>query len=239
MNDLLALTIQAHGGLARWNQLVMLSVRAAFGGALWTIKGKAGMLDDIGVTVELHREWASHSPFGAPDHFTVVTADRVLIENTKDEIVGELRQPRASFQGHNLQTQWSDLQLAYFIGYGLWNYLTFPFSFSLPGFEVAELGPWQENGETWRRLQVTFPDYIATHCQVQTYYVATDGLIRRHDYDVDINGGTPGAHYFSEHVAVAGIILPTKHRIYLRNPDLSHEMEPLIVSIDLSGIHFQ
>jgi hypothetical protein len=44
-------------------------------------------------------------------------------------------------------------------------------------------------------------------------------------------------HYFSHHVTVAGITLPTKHLIYLRNADLSHSPEPLVVSIELSDVN--
>src|ERR1700730_6394053 len=38
-----------------------------------------------------------------------------------------------------------------------WNYLTTPFLFTAPGFEVKEIDPHQENGETWRCLHVRFP----------------------------------------------------------------------------------
>jgi len=37
---------------------------------------------------------------------------------------------------------------------------------------------------------------------------------------------------------VAGIRLPTKHRIFPRNPDGPSHIEPLIASIDLSEIAF-
>jgi hypothetical protein len=37
---------------------------------------------------------------------------------------------------------------------------------------------------------------------------------------------------------VAGIRLPTKHRIFPRNPDSQPLAEPLVVSIDVSEIAF-
>jgi hypothetical protein len=120
----------------------------------------------------------------------------------------------------------------------MWTYLTSPFTFTLPGYEVEEMEPWRENGETWRRLQVTFPPDIATHSKVQTFYIDKDGLIRRHDYDVEISGGTPAVHYLSDHTEVSGIIVPTKRLVYIRQPDLSPLKEPLIVSIQLSDIKF-
>lgn len=60
----------------------------------------------------------------------------------------------------------------------------------------------------------------------------------RHDYDVEITGGTNAAHYASDYREVEGIKLPTKLRIFPRTPDGQSLEEPLIVSIDLSEIAF-
>ena len=108
----------------------------------------------------------------------------------------------------------------------------------LPEFVTSELDPWQEKDEEWRRLHVVWPTYLATHSSEQTIYVDTDGLLRRHDYDVEIQGGGGGAHYISDYTEVAGIMVPTKHRIYPRAPDGQALDEPLLVAIDLSEISF-
>ena len=67
MSDLLDTVIEAHGGLERWNQLDSVSARLIQGGALWALKGQAGVLDDVVVTASLHEERVSHRPFGAAD----------------------------------------------------------------------------------------------------------------------------------------------------------------------------
>ena len=110
----------------------------------------------------------------------------MAIETTRGDIVEAMEQPRASFAGHALETPWTTLQLAYFVGMAMWTYLTQPFVFAQPGFKTAELDPWRENGEEWRRLRVTWPDDLATHSAEQTLYVGADGLFRRHDYAVEI-----------------------------------------------------
>jgi hypothetical protein len=120
----------------------------------------------------------------------------------------------------------------------MWTYLTQPFTLTLPGFETAQLEPWQENGEQWQRLRVVWPSHLATHSTVQTLYVGHDGLIRREDYDVDILGGSTGAHYMSGYTRIAGIMLPTGHRIFARTPEGQALPEPMLVSIDLSEITF-
>jgi hypothetical protein len=238
MSSLLETAIEAHGGLERWYELDAMSVHGLNGGALWALKGHPGVLDDVFVRANLHEERESHHPFGGPDRRSAFTPERVAIESTTGEILEALDQPRASFAGHTLETQWTMLQLAYFVGTAMWTYLTQPFTFALPGFETSELDPWQEDGEQWRRLRVVWPSYLATHSTEQTLYVGEDGLLRRHDYDVEIAGGSAAAHYISDYTKVAGIMVPTTHRIFPRQPDGQALSEPLLVSIDVSEIAF-
>src|SRR6266704_4776198 len=132
----------------------MLSVHGINGGMLWGAKGKAGVLDDVTITVDLRNEKVSHWPFGSPDRRSRFEPQRVALENAKDgKVFEELLQPRTSFQGHTLETPWSDLQLAYFVGCAMWTYLNTPFLLVRPGVESEEVAPWQEAGETWRRLK--------------------------------------------------------------------------------------
>jgi hypothetical protein len=236
VSDLLDTVIEAHGGLKRWNQLEAVSAHLIQGGALWALKGQPGVLDDVVVTASLHEERASHRPFGAADRHSAFTPERVAIESDDGAVVEALDEPRASFAGHTQETPWSTLQLAYFVGTAMWTYLTQPFTFAMPGFETSELEPWVEAGEEWRRLHVVWPSYLATHSTEQTLYFGDDGLLARHDYDVEITGGTTAAHYISDYEEVAGIQIPTRHRIFPRTPDGQSLDEPLIVSIDVSEI---
>ena len=238
MTDLLETVIDAHGGLERWNQLDSVSARLRQGGVLWQLKGQPGVLDDVFVRASLHEERASHHPFGAPDRRSLFTPHRVAIETTAGDVLEELDQPRTSFAGHTLESQWTTLQLAYFVGTAMWTYLTQPFIFAMPGFETTELDPWREGDEEWRRLSVVWPSYLATHSTTQTLYFGGDGLIRRHDYDVAIQGGTGGAHFMGGYTEVAGIVVPTSHRVFPRQPDGQALSEPLLVAIDLSEISF-
>ena len=105
-----------------------------------------------------------------------------------------------------------------FISYATWLYLAEPLLFSLPRVKVREVEPWEEDGETWRRLGVTFPDTIASHSTVQTYYFdSVTGLQRRMDYDVEVNGWAGVAHYTSEHKDFDGLVTPPRRRVLLRD----------------------
>jgi len=236
MDSLAKLAIDAHGGLDRWRQFETLSAHLSQGGALWGIKGQAGTLDDTNVTVGLRQEWASHSPFGGTDRRTRFEAGRVALEAADGAVLEELLAPRRSFAGHTLQTPWTDLQLAYFAGCAMWTYLNTPFLLAWPGVESAELSPWQEAGETWRRLEARFPETIATHSAKQTFYFDTAGLLKRHDYDVEIAGGSPGAHYIDAYTEASGITVPSAHRIFVRQDNVGFRQGSVIVSIDVSKL---
>jgi hypothetical protein len=239
MHDLAKTIIDAHGGLERWRTFSTLSAHLLQGGALWSLKGHAGLLDDTNVTVDLRRERASHAPFGDAGRKSSFTPDRVSLTTASGEVIGELDAPRQSFAGHTLETPWTELQLAYFAGCAMWTYLNMPFLLASPGVESTRIDPWDEDGETWERLRVRFPADIVTHSTEQTLYVGADGLLRRHDYNVEIAGDTPGAHYISRYQDVQGIMIPTRRRIFPRQPDGRAMAEPLVVSIDLDRIELR
>jgi hypothetical protein len=236
MNGLAQLAIDAHGGLDRWAKYRTLSADLVNGGALWPLKGQAGVLDESTVTVGLTDQWASHSPFGAPDYKSNFRPHRVAVESADGAIVEELNEPRASFAGHQVETPWNRLQLAYFAGYAMWTYLNLPFVLARPDVHSEELSHWEEDGEGWRRLKVIFPETIATHSTEQTLYFDQKGLLKRHDYDVDISGGSSAVHYVAEYQTFSGLLFPTRRRVFPRTPDGKAMAEPLLVSIDLSNV---
>ena len=108
----------------------------------------------------------------------------------------------------------------------------------MPGFEAGEIDGWRENDETWRGLRVRFPKHIATHSSEQIFYFGKDGLLRRHDYTVEISA-TKGAHYVSDYREFGGIMVPTRRRVYVPGPDNKPQPEPIIISIDLSDVRFK
>jgi len=234
MNKLAEQAIDAHGGLERWNRFTTLSAHLVQGGALWAAKGKAGILVDPIVTVDLRNEKASHWPFGSPDRRSRFEPQRVAIEDANGNVLDELLQPRASFKGH--ADTWSNLQLAYFAGYAMWTYLNIPVLLARPGVESEEVESWTESDETWRRLKVRFPADIATHSTVQTLYFDRQGLLRRQDYTVEVDGTAGAAHYVHDYKEFSGIVFPTKRRVFRRQPDGRPALEPLIISIDLDRI---
>jgi len=234
MNDLLARAIAAHGGLDRWNKFKKVTATYIGGGGLWPMKGLEVIPNPAEVTVTLHEETSSISPFGQADRRLSFTPDRVAIETTTGNVVSERSDPRASFTGHVMDTPWDPLHRAYFMGYAQWTYLTTPFFMTMPGFEVTEISPWQEGDEVWHGLRTKFPNGVASHSNF-----GDDFLLRRHDYHVEVAGGFPVAQYVYDIVDVDGLRFPTKRRAYLRGPHLKAIRDMLLVSITYDSKKFR
>ncbi len=56
MNDLLQVAVDTHGGLSRWNQLKRVRANLSVTGAIWQMKGKPDVLEDVSIKAELHKE---------------------------------------------------------------------------------------------------------------------------------------------------------------------------------------
>ena len=237
MNDLLKLAVEAHGGLDRWNQLKTLTANISVTGALWHLKGKPDILKGISIEAPLHRERLT-TYFPGENRRATFSPDRIVIETEGGDFLESRENPRAAFQGHTMESPWDDFHLIYFSSYALWNYLTAPFLCTWPGFETEELAPWQESGEVWRPLKITYPDSIASHTREQVAYYGRDGLLRRHAYTVDVLGGTSGLNYAFDYRDVNGIMVPTTRRVYPPDANSQKALEPLLVAIDIREIAF-
>jgi hypothetical protein len=234
MSTLLEQAVQAHGGLDNWKNLRHVSAKLDIGGAIWQFKGQPDMFRRLQLEADLQQQRVEliSEIAGWKGSFT---PDLVRIESPGQH-VEERKAPRASYEGHTQQTPWDRLHSLYFASYALWCYLTIPFLYTLPGFQTEELSAWQENGETWRRLKVTFPDSIVGHSREQVSYFGEDGLLRRHDYTVDVMGGACGANYAAEYRNVEGIMMPMSRRVFAYDASGRKVDEPLLVSIDFQDI---
>lgn len=239
MNDLLSFTIQAHGGLDNWNKFSKVSARIKADGMTWERKQQPGILRDINVTADTQRQFVLYQPNYDNNIQIAFDANRVALETRTGKTIEELLHPRQSFEGHVRATPWSYLQAFYFAGYAIWTYLNVPFNLAAPGYAMKELEPWEENGEQWRRLQVTFPQSVASHSTIQTFYIDKEGLIRRHDYNVEISENVASAHYLYDYKEVQGFMIPTHRLVYVRKEDnTSVQPEPVLVNVHLDEIKF-
>jgi hypothetical protein len=232
VNELLSLALDAHGGLSRWRTVNSISARIDVGGLLFEWKGVAGLFSDKKVFADTGRQRLVVDDIGGGS--LVYTPERVWIEDNVGRVLDERFDPARAFEGHVQDTRWDVFHAAVFNGRALWTYLTQPFLYAEPGFEVEEVEPLQEDCEVWRSLLVKFPETVASHTRSQITRIGPDGLIRRHDYAVDLLGGASGMNYASEYREIDGIMMPTRRRVYpqgVQRPD-----GPLLVTIDLADV---
>jgi hypothetical protein len=222
MNELLDAVLGAHAGLDLWSGLTKITARVSIRGPIWALKGWPDALAEETVEIDTKVERSVFSPFTQPDLRSIfeVGPERVTLELASGDVVEQRLD--AAFKGFLRSTPWDRLHLGYFVGYAFWNYFTTPFLFTYPGVEAREIEPWQEAGQTWRRLHVTFPKSIATHNPQQVFYVDADGLQRRMDYVTEILGST--------------LVVPTWRRVFRRNPDGTANLNMPSITIDIEDI---
>lgn len=231
MNDLLDSAVAAHGGLDRWSQVKSITFDASITGAFWHLKGKGDALRDVRLEVDTTRQLVT-TDFVGQDKRSVFEPSRVVLQRGDGTLIEAREDPERSFDGQKFETPWDDIQLAYFVGEAQWTYLNMPFLYTWPGFVSEEIAPIEADSETWRRLKVTFPDHIKTHTRQQVACFGPDGLLRRHDFTMDVLGGAPGQLYAADYRDVDGVIIPATRRAYAEEGD----DQPVMVAIDMGQI---
>jgi hypothetical protein len=238
VRTLLAEVLEAHGGIDRWRSFTQVTATVVTGGFLWGMKGIDIDSAPRSMTSEFTRQRTRTAPFGNPDWHMLYEPERVLIATDAGETIAQQQQPRDTFAGHAWETPWSPLQLGYFNGYAMWTYYNLPFVLGEPGVETTEIASIDLNGRPLRGLRAQFGPAIHTHCPEQNLYFDDEGLLRRHDYQVDVAGGTRAAHLISDYIEVQGLRIPTRRRVFMRNEDDTFQSARVLVSADLSDVQF-
>jgi hypothetical protein len=208
---------------------------ASITGAIWFVKGKTDFLKNVALTVETRKERVTLD-FPGQNKRAIFEPNRIVIETVNGTPIEARDNPEESFAGQQRETPWDDVHVVYFVGEALWTYLNVPFLYTYEGFTTEEIPSIQVEAESWRRLKVTFPDTVKSHTKEQISCFGPDGLLRRHDYTVDILGGATGLNYASDYRDVDGIIVPAKRRVYAYEGDYQLVKEPLLVAIDMGEI---
>jgi hypothetical protein len=241
MSDLLANVLDVAGGEKRWSEITKIRAELVLGGPFWSWKGwpqgQSG-IDHIVFTADTRRQHASvevSAPAG--QRWVLDQAVPVLrIENQTGEIIESRKNPRDSFVGQRRETPWDRIHLGYFLTYALWTYFTTPFLFTYPGLQTEEIEPWEEDGETWRRLLVTYPTSLATHNTESVFYYDEKFRQRRFDYAPYVTANHPVGHYTDDPQIYDGIVYPAKRRVYVRDPDTNRRIPGAHISADTLSV---
>ena len=187
MNTLLQNVFDAYGGPDRWRGLTTLTGRVTFGGPFWASKGRADFASTDRVEANLQTQRIRfYQEYGDLTIDFDKTVDSIVVSDADGTSVEALDHPRRTFYGLTAASGWSRAQAAYFQAYATSHYLVEPYIFTWDGVETCEIAPWEEDGQSWRGLAVTFPRSLDTHSRTQLYYFDDHDLLRRMDYQAEV-----------------------------------------------------
>jgi len=235
--DLLNKAVEAHGGLKRWQTIKKIEARIRCGGAALPLRFKFGTFKSYRALISTAEPNIVFFPFAGKGKRGIFSGNTVRIESESGRVLAERSNAKAAFKTFRHKFYWDHLDALYFGGYAIWNYFTVPFLFLQEGFEIQEIGPWEENGQTWRRLRVFFPPHIPTHSREQVFYFNSDGVLMRLDYTAEVFGRWAKAvHYCRDYRNYSGLLVPTRRQVLPRKSDGHPRNFPTLVWIEVEEV---
>lgn len=199
------------------------------GGLAFRLKGRARPLHRIHAIVWLRKQRVRLQPFLEEGQRGEFDRGTVRIESADGHV-----SIRHEARPDSRKLRWDDLDLLYFVGYALWNYVAVPhILLDLPHHELSGSTP---GGNGLKRISVTFPEDIHTHSREQVFHIDGQERIRRHDYTAEVFGRwAQAAHFGKDHQAIGETWLATRRRVV---PRLGRIVlpGPLLVWIELGDL---
>jgi hypothetical protein len=243
MSALLDEVLEAHGGAARWAAARTVRARIRSGGLLLRTRVPALRFAEARIEVSIGEPLAIAEPFPREGERAVFDHGEARIETADGEVLESRADPRPLFFGRpglRRNLRWDALDATYFAGYAWWNYLNAPYLLTREGMTVQEAEPWSPDGETWRRLEVDFPDGLDTHSPHQVFYYDGELRLRRHDYVAEVVGGwAHAAHMCADHVDSGGLVFPTRRWVRPIGPANRPLPFPTLVALELAEIEVE
>jgi len=203
--EMVARAVSRYGGRSRWEKLCLTASPRGLRGLVPWSKGN-GRTFALPPRVELRPARGEATFFDYPEPGSTGRYVRGQVA------LGEsgLREHRHVFRSLDAKfRRWSPWDALYFFGYAMTHYHALPFVLA-----DAEVRRWNPRRRT---LTVAFGADVHTHCRLQTFHFAEDGLILRHDYVADIVGPwARGAHFWCEYQDVSGFPFATHRRVLAR-----------------------
>lgn len=230
-SDLLEEVLEAHGGRTRWQSLDTIEAELSSGGLAFSLHLQPWALQDLKISVQPHARRVVLRDFVHPGWTGVWTPDLVQLLDAHGIEVAQRQNPRASFSRIDRQVRWDKLDILYFAGYALWNYLSFPFILEAPGVSLSE------SGTNTRVLRARFDASVPSHSEMQSFHIDTSGQLTRHDYTADVIGKWANAANFclaSE--VVEGLRFYTRRRVLPRFGTQTVLPFPTLVWIEINAI---
>lgn len=233
--ELVDALIAAHGGRARWHLVDSIEASLSSGGLAFALKGQPLALRWLHAVVRPHAREVVLYGYAQPEWRGVWTPDEVRLVDARGETIAQRESPRACFARVGRQLRWDRLDMLYFAGYALWNYLSFPFLLESSGVTAIEKPV--DGAPSTRLLEAWFDESVPTHCRVQRFHIDASLHLLRHDYTADVIGRLATAANFCRAAEeVDGIRFYTRRQVVPRFGDGLILPFPTLVWIELDSL---
>lgn len=232
----LAEVLEAHGGRDRWQSVKVIEASLSSGGFAFATHCQPSALRGLQVSIEPHEQRVAFRHFGGPGWSGVWSPSYVALHDAEARMVCERHAPRDQFRRFVKNVVWDKLDILYFAGYALWNYLSFPFLLAGPGVAVSLTEA--RDARSGPQLAASFPPSIATHSPRQVFHFDQRRHLVRHDYTADVIGGwATAANCILASEEVGGLRFYTRRKVYPRmGPRQTVLPLPLLVWIEIDDI---
>ena len=231
--ELLEETIEAHGGRERWRAVREIEFALSSGGFAFFSRCQPLALKNVKVSLRPHERQTLIGDFPHSGRQGAWTPDRVEIRDPDGALIGERRDPRRHFRGPLKQGYWDKLDILYFAGYALWNYLTFPFLLEEPGVVVAEA----DAAAASSRVDAVFDPSFPTHSARQSFHLDSSRRLVRHDYTADVIGGyATAANFCLASAEVDGLRFYVRRKVCARFGPSTVVRFPTLVWIEIEDV---
>ena len=171
--------LDAHGGRELWERARRIDAVVSVEGLAFVLKRRP-FFREATISMEVQQPVSRLLPIGRTPSVTgVLRGGDVSLEDAAGTVLAHRDDARRRFRHFRRLLPWDDLDMAYFANYAFWNYFTFPAL--LLRTDIV----WEEHAPGV--LDAVFPSTLPTHSARQRFHLDPDsGLLRRHDYAVDI-----------------------------------------------------
>jgi hypothetical protein len=204
--------LDAYGGEERWRSAQAVEARLTIGGLLFRWKRRReGRWPMVQIRCEIAEPRTRFDPIDRSGLVAVLDGHSVRVETHHGRVLERREDGRPNPYGRNLLT-WDTLDIGYFFGYTMWNYLT------LPALLLRDDVEWREASDD--TLEARFAPHLPTHSPVQQFHVEpATGRLRQHDYTAEPFGKwAKAAHMIAEHRDFDGLTAPSKRRVKPKDP---------------------
>ena len=237
--SLLEKVLRVSGGLDQWRQTRRFTVHMSVTGSLCAARCSTAGLRELVVEGSTQTQALEITGFARADLRALYRPDWVALEGQDAGRVMERQGSPEELRGELQSTTWDELQLAYYCGYLIWNYIATPFILADPDFETKELRRNVARGESLQQLRAVFPARVVTHASAQTFYFDREGFLRRLDYPAAHEEHTQIAQMFSGHQRFTGILVPTLCRLLSIGAEGAPVAKPSLLDIEIFDARFE